>query len=402
MADSILEETIIKITKEQAKRFLLSYQKLLPSRQLKDKDGIVEYFKQVKTIQYDPLNKVGRNPDLVLQSRIKGYKPYMLEELLYKDRILINGWDKNRSIYLTEDWPYFKRYRNDFYNHHKNNEHINEIIHQIRHHISEKGPLSSIDLNFDKKIDWSWSPTRVARAALESMYESGELIIIDRVGTRKIYDFSKNHIHEDILNATEPNKKERDFIKWLVFRRISSIGLLWNRSGDAWLGFKKIKKVERTLAIKELINEDKITEINVEGIKIPFYIRSDKISLFKNLKNNKMQFNSTNFIAPLDNLMWDRKMIKELFDFDYVWEVYKPIKERKFGYYVLPVLHNDEFIARFEPEFDRKKKELIIKKWWWEPEINGKNYIYSVKESVSDFMKYLDAKSLTGFEEILH
>lgn len=92
---------------------------------MKDKDGIVEHFKQVKTVQYDPLNKVGRNPDLVLQSRIKGYKPYMLKELLFKDRILISGWDKNRSIYLTEDWPYFKRYRNDSYNYHKNNVHIN-------------------------------------------------------------------------------------------------------------------------------------------------------------------------------------------------------------------------------------------------------------------------------------
>lgn len=257
-------------------------------------------------------------------------------------------------------------------------------------------------MNFDKKIDWSWSPTRVARAALESMYESGELIIIDRVGTRKIYDFSKNHIHEDILNATDPNRKERDFVKWLVFRRTSSIGLLWNRSGDAWLGFRKNKKAERALAIKELINEDKITEINVEGIEVPFFIRSDKVSLLENIKNNNIENNRTAFIAPLDNLLWDRKMIKELFDFDYVWEVYKPIKERKFGYYVLPVLHNGEFIARFEPEFNRKKKELIIKKWWWEPEINGKNYIYSVKESVSDFMKYLDAKSLTGLEEILH
>lgn len=76
---------------------------MLPPGSLKCKKGIIDYFKQVKSIHYDPLNKVGRNPDLVLQSRIKDYKPDMLKELLYKDRKLIDGWDKNRSIYLTED-----------------------------------------------------------------------------------------------------------------------------------------------------------------------------------------------------------------------------------------------------------------------------------------------------------
>lgn len=91
-------ENTIDITKQQAKRFLLTYKKLLSPRSLKRKQGIIDYFKQVKSIQYDPLNKVGRNPNLVLQSRIRSYRSCMLEELLYKDRKLINGWDKNCTI----------------------------------------------------------------------------------------------------------------------------------------------------------------------------------------------------------------------------------------------------------------------------------------------------------------
>ena len=127
-----MEENTIDITKKQAKRFLLAYQKLLPPRSLKGKHGIIDYFKQVKSIQYDPLNKVGRNPDLVLQSRIKDYKPHMLKELLYKDRKIIDGWDKNRSIYLTEDWPFFERYRTRSINRHTDNKHIEEIIDLVR------------------------------------------------------------------------------------------------------------------------------------------------------------------------------------------------------------------------------------------------------------------------------
>ncbi len=234
------------------------------------------------------------------------------------------------------------------------------------------------------------------------MYESGELIIFNRVGTRKIYDFSSNYIPENILNAPDPNKKDSEFIKWLVFRRISSVGLLWNRSGDAWLGFREIGKTKRSQAIKQLINENKITKINIEGIETPFYIRSDNMPLLNQIKDSKIADNRIKFIAPLDNLIWDRRLIKKLFNFDYVWEVYKPVKDRQFGYYVLPVLHNDKFIARFEPEFNKKKKELIIKNWWWEPDVNKNDCINPVKECLNDFMEYLGAIRLSGFNKIIH
>ena len=72
------------------------------------------------------------------------------------------------------------------------------------------------------------------------------------------------------------------------------------------------------------------------------------------------------FIGPLDNLIWDRDLIRWLFDFDYTWEVYKPAAQRKYGHYVLPVLYGDRFIARVEPIFDRKARVLTVVNWWWE------------------------------------
>jgi len=171
---------------------LLTYQGLLPPRKLSGKEGILNYIQQIGCIQFDPLNKVGLNPDLVLQSRIQDYKPHYLQELLYKDRKLVDGWDKNMSIYLTEDWPYFKRYRDRFLKKiAEKGEDITNHLPQIREAIQEKGPLSSIDLDHDTIIDWSWAPTRISRAALESMYSWGELIIHHRVGRRKVYDFTR-------------------------------------------------------------------------------------------------------------------------------------------------------------------------------------------------------------------
>lgn len=68
----------------------------------------------------------------------------------------------------------------------------------------------------------------------------------------------------------------------------------------------------------------------------------------------------------LDNLLWDRRFAEELFDSYYQWEVYKPVAERRYGYYVLPILYGDRFVARFEPGRDKKSRALIIKNWWWE------------------------------------
>jgi len=89
----------MKITKEQARQFILVYQKIIPARKLLGKEGVLEYIRRVGCIQFDPLNVVGHNPYLVLQSRIKNFKPEYLRELLYSDRKLLDGWDKNMAVY---------------------------------------------------------------------------------------------------------------------------------------------------------------------------------------------------------------------------------------------------------------------------------------------------------------
>ena len=101
----------MKISKEEARAFLVAYQGLTDSSSSMGANGILEFIKKVGCIQYDPLNIIGRNTDLVLQSRVMDYKPEMLEQLLYKDRLLIDGWDKMMSIYSREDWPYFSYIR---------------------------------------------------------------------------------------------------------------------------------------------------------------------------------------------------------------------------------------------------------------------------------------------------
>ncbi len=384
------------ISKKQAKYFLLNYHYLNPVRSLRGKDGILQYIHRVGCIQFDPLNKVGRNPDLVLQSRVKKYTKNYLKELLYKDRKLLDGWDKNMSIYSVKDWPFFYRLRKaaktDLNN--PSNE-IKSILPQVRNEIRKRGPLSSTDLDYNEKVKWSWAPTRLARAALESMYFSGELLIYEKKGTKKVYDFTKNHISSAILDLKDHNKTEHEYYEWYVKRRICSLGLYWNRSGDGWLGIRGLKSVARNKAINSLLDKNKIILIRIENIKDSFYISSKYLYLIKQVKTKIDTKNTACIIAPLDNLLWDRKMTKKIFDFDYKWEVFTPKNERKYGYYVLPILYNDQFVARFEPLKDKKDKKLTIKNWWWESQVKVTEKMKkALVDCMKDFASYLEVSGV--------
>ncbi len=386
----------VTISKEQARRFLLTYQGLWPSSALEGKSGILRYVRRVGCIQFDPLNIVGYNQELVLQSRISGFRPFMLEELLYKDRKLVDAWDKNMSIYSTEDWPYFRRNREAALHRLGNSSQpVVPILPQVRKEFEERGPLSSADLDFNETVNWSWAPTRLSRAVLESMYFWGELVIHHKTRTRKVYDLAARHIPHELLQAPEPNRTEEQYYAWYVLRRIGSIGLLWNKSGDAWLGISGLKSAERSHAFSQLLHEGKVMEIGVEGIKPLLYIRSEDKPLLDHILECGKASTRAAILAPLDNLLWDRQLVKELFEFDYRWEVYKPVTERRYGYYVLPVLYGDRFIARFEPGKDKQSGALIIKNWWWEPDVTpSKELLSALSLCFKEFIAYLNTDSI--------
>jgi uncharacterized protein YcaQ len=385
------------LSKQQARRFLVAYHGLDRDRYL-GKSGAMDYIRRVGCIQFDPLNIVGRNAQLVLQSRVADFKPAMLAELLYQDRLLVDGWDKVMSIYPVEDWPYFKRNRDRAFAHLGSpSRPTAAILPQVRDALKERGPLSSIDLEFDDKVRWPWGATRASRAALESMYSWGELIIHHKVNTRKVYDFAKDHLPAEILSAPEPNPAEADFHDWYLLRRIGAIGLLWNKAGDAWVGMDGIKSKERTAAIARLIDQTLLQVIEVQGLNQPIYMPTRDQAIMEQVLDEYQPdgVQKAAIIAPLDNLIWDRRLIEAVFDFDYRWEVYKPVNERQYGYYVLPILYGDRFIARFEPGRDKKKGALTIKNWWWEDDVQQTPEMRNaIRACFNRFLGYLGADQL--------
>ena len=123
--------------------------------------------------------------------------------------------------------------------------------------------------------------------------------------------------------------------------------------------------------LERLVERGEAAEVRVEGIDRPCYLRLDDRATLERTLSQALDPHDpplrAAILAPLDNLMWDRRLLQELFGFEYLWEVYKPVVERRWGYYVLPILYGDRFIARFEPGRDKGSDALTIQNWWWEP-----------------------------------
>ena len=320
---------------------------------------------------YDPLNIIARNTDLVLQSRIMDYKPEMLEQLLYKDRLLIDGWDKMMSIYLREDWPFFHFVREKRGNeaigilqHRKSSEallHTTEILKSL----AQNGAMMPKQIKIGSAKSGRWGHRNLSSAALDYLFHIGKVGVAEKVNVNKVYDLIEKLLPDDILSQPNPFKSEYDFTKWYVYRRLGSVGMLWNKNGGGWIATLMGDKKLRQRILDEYIADGLVQCVEVEDISERFYIRSKDMHLFD--IENPIEADKIRFIAPLDNLLWERDMLSKIFNFNYTWEVYIPAEKRKFGYYVLPVLYGNRFIARFEPE--KSKTHIKIKNWWWENDV---------------------------------
>lgn len=357
--------TVTRMTNTQARRFLFFKHGLMGDHRFIGKQGVLAYVRQSGCIQYDPVNVCGRNAELVMQSRVRGYKPQMLNELLYQDRVLVDYFDKNLSIFPVEDWSYFQRTRALYEKGERSLEQIEAVCDRIVEVIRQRGPICSADLEMDQKVDWYWSSTRLSRAALEHMYFVGRLVVHHKKGTNKYYDLAENHIAPDILTADDPFEDDYAYQKWLVRRRIGAVGLLWNRASDAFLGIHNLKARTRNSIFHELLADGEIYQAQVEGLSDPLYYLVEDQPMVSCILNNPELKKRCECIAPLDSLLWDRKLIKALFDFEYKWEIYTPKEQRKYGHYVLPLLYGDRFIGRMEPV--RQNGALVVKQIWLEP-----------------------------------
>ena len=354
------------LTKKQAARYLLWRQGLLGAHRFTGKSGALRFIRQAGCIQFDPVDVCGKNAELTLQSRVKGFRKQDLYDLLYKDRLLLDQYDKNLCIVPVENWAALARERRKNADWSRSREQVEPVRALVREEILRRGALCSADLPMNEVVSWYWSDTRLARAALDTMYFDGELVVHHRKNAVKYYDLAQRVLPPEIFGAPDPFDSEESCLAWRVARRIGAVGLLRNAPSDAFLNLPGMQAAGRDAAFSRLIEQGRLARIVVEGESKPFYCLSEALPDVDFILTNPRLKRRCEALAPLDCFLWDRKLISAIFGFDYKWEIYTPDPLRKYGHYVLPLIEGDRFIGRVEAICDRKKSVMTAPRLWYE------------------------------------
>ena len=224
----------------------------------------------------------------------------------------------------------------------------------------------------------------------------GELGVHHRIGSRRAFDLIDRLIPAEVLARSDPHPDDQAYQNWHVLRRVRTVGLVNPGGAEFWLGIPGLKSRERRAAQARLVERGDLIAVRIEGVPgRAFLLASADLPTLEAVRSGLHGRRQAALIAPLDNLVWDRQLLRWLFDFHYTWEVYTPQAKRRYGYYVLPVLYGDRFVARVDPSFDRKSRVLTLNNWWWEQGIQVSRPMQAALQTcLRDFLRYLQAEGL--------
>lgn len=378
-----------EISKEAARRFLILRQSFLQER---GKNGTLEAIKRLECVQTDPINVVHRNHHLVLHNRVTDYKPSYLEELLYKDRRVFEYWCNEKSIIPIEDFPYFRyrmqnpsQFHSPFYERIKaKRKELKDDITYVLSEIKKHGPLSAREIRQKGKIKG-----QMATKVLNLLWDCGDLMIHHMEGNRRYYDLTERVLPPNIQEMETPSREEYE--RFIIQKYMRAYGLIDTRN---WrFGWLPLKASQRKAIVKEMVEDDRLCPVKIEDVKQVYYVLEEHPGLLENSDTPISE--KVHFMAPLDNLLWNRRMISEIFDFNYAWEVYKVPEKRVYGYYVMPILYGTRFIGRLDPKLDRQNKRMIINSLLLEENDLDKSFISELATTIQRFLKFHDASHLS-------
>ena len=187
-------------------------------------------------------------------------------------------------------------------------------------------------------------------------------MVAKRNGFQKVYDLAERELPLTV-NTTLPTSKE--YAGYLITNAIRANGIVEQNE----IGYLQKKlKGDISKVIKKMLTDGDLISIEIAEQKNKMYLSTPAIIKNITATNEK----KIHVLSPFDNFLIQRKRIRQLFDFDYKIECYVPESKRKYGYFCLPVLCSNIFVARFDSKADRANKTFYIKHMHFEKNFKPK------------------------------
>lgn len=310
-------------------------------------------------VQIDPINICGRMHDLILRNRVLDYREGDLMRHLHGDEALPHPTAKRTAFehhlptlgnilvaFSFEAWPHLReanraRTRTSSAWSGKLDARQRRLSERILAEIAARGPLSSKEIDDDRRDDHGWGASAtLAKTTLQKLFFHGRLLISHRVKHRRYYDLPERVLPSVVIDAPQPTRP--DSARWFAHLKLRQRRLV-------------------TLKRDELRHvEDLVQPLIVEGCP-PLYCLKTDFPLLSEIENqdSKIENLSPLLLAPLDPLIYDRRLTQRLWNFDYTWEVYTPAAKRTRGYYALPILAGTELVGHVDAKADRAGRKLV-------------------------------------------
>jgi uncharacterized protein YcaQ len=353
---------------ELARRLFVSRQRLAGAPPA-GPEGIMAVATDLASLQLDPISVVARSHLLVLWSRLGAFDRAGLETLLWGERRLFEYWATAAAIVCTDDYPIhsllMRRYPSDRYAHDRrlrawlaeNQALRRSVLRQLR----TAGPLPSRALEDRAVTGWrsgGWTTGRNVERMLDVLWTQGRIMVAGRQGGQRLWDLA-----ERCLPAWTPTRRppEREVVRLAAQRSLRALGVATARDIDRHFTAGRYPGLPAVLAGLERAGTVERVRVAADGVEWPgpWYAHADDLPLLERLQAGHWRPRTT-LLSPFDNLIVDRERTQRLFGFHYRMEIYVPRAARRFGYYVLPVLHGDRLVGRVDPALDRAAGRLVV------------------------------------------
>jgi uncharacterized protein YcaQ len=395
---------MLTIDLDTARRFILGKQGLWPGRRWRGIKGTEKSMRAMEYLQLDPLQMIARSQDITLHSRVLDYTPGMWEKVTYEQRKFFDwgGWLAVRPMDELPHWRVVMRRERESGDrlHAIAHEHADAVA-EMRAILRERGTVSNRDFTMATRTrTQSYRGRKDSALALYYLWRVGEVMTHHRERFERVYALTETVAPEHLIRESDEGESNR----FLFRKEVSFAGLArLRRVADSFLRGMPFEKAQQV--VEGMLADSDIIEVKVEGWKDPHFALGSDARLLRDLSAGRVPkawtplgtttMEEVVFLAPLDPVS-ARGRAKVLFGFDYIWEVYKPLHLRKFGYYTLPVLWGDRLVARFDSKLDRTTNTFVILGFWLEEKALGKDEAFAeaLARGFARFVTFLEASRL--------
>ncbi|EKY3232737.1 YcaQ family DNA glycosylase [Cronobacter malonaticus] len=381
----------VHLSLRAARHLHLAAQGLLkkPTRRARPAD-ILATITRMSLLQIDTINIVARSPYLVLFSRLGSYPGRWLDEALARGE-LMEYWAHEACFLPRSDFPLFRhrmlkpenmgwKYRAAWME-----EHAQEIG-ELMAFIERNGPVRSADFEHPRKGASGWWEWKPHKKHLEGLFTAGQVMVVERRNFQRVYDLTTRVLPEwdDSLHLIDQAQAEAQ----MLANSARSLGIF----RSAWLAdYYRLRNVAIGPLLQAWQEEGVVVPVDVETLG-PMWLHHALLPLLERAVAGKLTATHSAVLSPFDPVVWDRRRAEDFFNFSYRLECYTPAPKRKYGYFVLPLLHKGALVGRMDAKMHRLQGSLEVIALYAEEGVSfTAGVIAGLRQAIADFAAWQGA-----------